>query len=927
MPRGLLYRHRVPRFTLRRRSFSPKMWTNLLLIILCHQIIGSMDFTIKIDNKLDEGDQCTLENGSQGICKKLPECSSRLKEVEYGKRTSNSPGRCGFDKLIEIVCCPVNVTEKIGRGAAETACQEYRHTQLRINGNIWPSFTVSQQVYVFGGTPAKPGEFPYMVALGYKSEKPSVVASPIKYTCGGSLISLEYVLTAAHCVNNIDDRVPVEVRLGNVNIHSYMGSQRIPISNIISHPRYRRSTNYNDVAILKLKFKAHISITVMPICLETKSVTTIDITPSTHLVVVGWGVTDLNAVRGSDMLMKTPSLRIVKNEVCNKSYSQFNRKLPHGVDGSMICVADPNSTRMADACSGDSGGPLLLLTESGVSVIGITAFGSFCGTGVPAVYTAIYPFLDWIEEHVWPSTDRNGMEMQPAGCWDPVCSTRKGTTRNTYINACIDEQHHLPPLAIRPLLTGRSELTCANLSTSLSLRSDSSRHFGLHAISLVLGSTPRGLLYRHRVLRSSSRRQLFSTEMCNIRPLIILKIIITSCHLIGCMRVTFGNDGELDEGDQCTLENGSQGICKKLPECSSRLKEVEYGERTSNSPGRCGFDKHTEIVCCPVNVTEKIGRRPAETACQQYDNAITINGRVQSDVTFHIFGGVDARAGEFPYMVALGYTNKEIGVDASPIKYTCGGSLISSEHVLTAAHCVNNIDDRVPVEVRLGNVNINSNESTQRIPISDIISHPQYRRNTNYNDVAILKLKFKVQTSPTVKPVCLQTKSVATVDITPRTPLVVIGWGATDDDFELSDKLMRTPSLSLVNSEECSKSYSDFSRKLPRGIDSSMICARDTNETRRADACSGDSGGPLLMLTESGDSVIGVTAFGQSCGSVIPGVYTAVYSFLDWIEEHVWPTTDRSEERAGPSTDRDERDEFPMKVFANFTVWFADSDE
>lgn len=130
-----------------------------------------------------------------------------------------------------------------------------------------------------------------------------------------------------------------------------------------------------------------------------------------------------------------------------------------------------------------------------------------------------------------------------------------------------------------------------------------------------------------------------------------------------------------------------------------------------------------------------------------------------------------------------------------------------------------------------------------------------------------------------------------------------------------------------MSSEECTKSYREFSRKLPRGIDSSMICARDTNETRRADACSGDSGGPLLMLTESGDSVVGVTAFGQACGSVIPGVYTTVYSFLDWIEENVWPTTDRTEERAGPTTDRDEKDAFPKKVSVNFSVWFDNTDE
>lgn len=108
------------------------------------------------------------------------------------------------------------------------------------------------------------------------------------------------------------------------------------------------------------------------------------------------------------------------------------------------------------------------------------------------------------------------------------------------------------------------------------------------------------------------------------------------------------------------------------------------------------------------------------------------------------------------------------------------------------------------------------------------------------------------------------------------------------------EKLRASESIlnfSIVDTEQCSKQYSGFG-KLPNGIDDSMICAIDTNRTRAADACQGDSGGPLLMLTENGDSVIGITAFGQTCGSATPGVYTAVYTYLDWIEEHVWPNNE-----------------------------------
>lgn len=67
------------------------------------------------------------------------------------------------------------------------------------------------------------------------------------------------------------------------------------------------------------------------------------------------------------------------------------------------------------------------------------------------------------------------------------------------------------------------------------------------------------------------------------------------------------------EGSSCKLENGTTGVCKKIYECPPRLREVIEGKRNSDSMGRCGFEDFTEIVCCQLNITEKIGLRPAET--------------------------------------------------------------------------------------------------------------------------------------------------------------------------------------------------------------------------------------------------------------------------------------------------------------------------
>lgn len=69
-----------------------------------------------------------------------------------------------------------------------------------------------------------------------------------------------------------------------------------------------------------------------------------------------------------------------------------------------------------------------------------------------------------------------------------------------------------------------------------------------------------------------------------------------------------------------------------------------------------------------------------------------------------------------------------------------------------------------------------------------------------------------------------------------------------------------------------------------------MLCYIDPSKTNRSDACQGDSGGPLVMVNEFNNSIrlIGVTSFGDFCGGPVPGVYTAVYNYLEWIENIVW---------------------------------------
>nr|XP_029713302.1 serine protease 53-like [Aedes albopictus] len=241
-----------------------------------------------------------------------------------------------------------------------------------------------------------------------------------------------------------------------------------------------------------------------------------------------------------------------------------------------------------------------------------------------------------------------------------------------------------------------------------------------------------------------------------------------------------------------------------------------------------------------------------------------------------VAGGVRAFDGEYQHMVAIGWEFNDT------IKYLCGGSIIHSKFILTAAHCSVPVNGISPTIVRAGDSDLGNNENdhlaVQRT-ILRIVRHPLHRHSRSYHDIALIELENDLTFNVHVSSACLWLESYV-----PSEPLQIVGFGET--------KLAHGPSMTLQkgqvsyqSTDVCDEALTSR-RRIPNGLLESQFCAsHDTMDT-----CQGDSGGPIEvtkidMFRREIALIVGITSFGTACGDGSVGVYTKISHYIDWIEK------------------------------------------
>ncbi|XP_077291087.1 chymotrypsin-like elastase family member 2A [Arctopsyche grandis] len=260
---------------------------------------------------------------------------------------------------------------------------------------------IQNRPFIEQGWSSKPGDWPWHSAL-YRLQTSS---SQLKYTCGGTLISITRVLTAGHCVVEYGSILLPErlfVALGKFNfIGDDNGLQEKRVFEIILHPKFSRNKVSNDIAVLKLSSEVTLTEFVQPICINANNPDKSQLA-DTFGYVVGWGKTE--KAKHSDHLLEA-RVPIKSDLECLKEDPSFFDIFLN--DGN-FCVGYENGTGV---CNGDSGGGLYLSQNNSEGqemwfLRGIVSLGAalhdqtICNTKHFTLFTDVAHYIDFIEKHV-----------------------------------------------------------------------------------------------------------------------------------------------------------------------------------------------------------------------------------------------------------------------------------------------------------------------------------------------------------------------------------------------------------------------------------------------------------------------------------------------------------------------------------------------
>ncbi|XP_052891107.1 serine protease 27-like [Anopheles moucheti] len=257
-------------------------------------------------------------------------------------------------------------------------------------------------------------------------------------------------------------------------------------------------------------------------------------------------------------------------------------------------------------------------------------------------------------------------------------------------------------------------------------------------------------------------------------------------------------------------------------------------------------------------------------------------------VNFLIVNGKESKDGYWPWHAAIFHHNYLTSV------YACGGTILSQNAVLTAAHCVmttNGIIARKRVIVQVGRNRLGvATKRVEEHEAFELIVHPGYNGNDFQHDIALIKLATDITYTNYIQPICLWNRGEDLHTIIGSWG-TVIGFGLDENDTV--SQTLREASVLVVSHIACIESNREV---FSHALTSNMLCAGNRDGIS---ACNGDSGGGLFFNYNDVWFIRGMVSFtkprqhGNNCDPKEYTAFTDVAKYLKWIEQHIPETSEQ----------------------------------
>lgn len=224
-----------------------------------------------------------------------------------------------------------------------------------------------------------------------------------------------------------------------------------------------------------------------------------------------------------------------------------------------------------------------------------------------------------------------------------------------------------------------------------------------------------------------------------------------------------------------------------------------------------------------------------------------------------IVGGDEINIEQTPYQISMRRNGRHI----------CGGSILSDHIVISAGHCIYGLANSKTLSVVAGATLLSSNDG-QEFRVARFVMHPKYRDINKDYDVVLLILNGQFKFNHFVKII-----SLATIMPSQGSKTLISGWGYLDHNIPITPNHLMATEVELFPDSKCRAAYwyMTTDRMICAGVDGGGI-----------DACSGDSGGPMVYEGE----LVGVVSAGNGCGDPdFFGIYAKVPRLHEWIVDAI----------------------------------------